>query len=123
MDIENTFKTVLDCAFEVHKMLGAGLLEKAYHKCLVYELNKIGLRVESEKVLPLKYKEINIESGYRIDILVENKIILELKAVEELTDTHLAQIITYMKLANIKLGLLINFNKRYLKHGIKRVVL
>lgn len=117
-------KKVLDCAFEVHSVLGAGLLESTYQKCLVYELRNIGLFVEEEKSMPIVYKGVKIECGYRIDILVEkNKLIIENKAVSELIDIHLAQILSYMKLSGISLGLLLNFNVRSLKSGIKRVVL
>jgi GxxExxY protein len=117
-------KQVLDCAFEVHSNLGPGLLENAYRKCLSYELQQKGLFVEEEKSVPLIYKEVYMECGYRIDILIEhNKLIIETKAVSEFTDIHLAQILSYMKLSEISLGFLLNFNVRSLKNGIKRVVL
>ncbi|HPV57195.1 MAG TPA: GxxExxY protein, partial [Tenuifilaceae bacterium] len=103
--------------------LGPGLLESAYEECLYYELNKIGLKVEKQKALPLVYKKVKLETGYRIDLIVENSIIIEIKAVDSLSDIHLAQILTYLKLSNCKLGLLVNFNVRHLKDGIKRVVL
>ena len=105
-----------------HRKLGPGLLESAYQQCLAYELRNQGLFVEVEKPMPLVYDEVKMDCGYRIDILVENKLILELKAVEELNDVHLAQTLTYLKLSGCKLGLLINFNVAILKHGIKRVV-
>lgn len=123
MDIEKQFKMILDSAFEVHKALGPGLLENTYKQCLAYELNSKGLTVEVEKELPVVYKNVQLECGYRIDILVEKKIIIELESVEKLNDVHLAQILSYMKLADVKLGLLVNFNNKCLKHGIKRVVL
>jgi len=113
---------VIDCAIKVHKELGPGLLESTYQACLAYELKKKGLFVEEQKALPVIYDEIKLEVGYRIDILVENKIILELKSVEALNDIHLAQILTYLKLSDRKLGYLINFNVKLLKQGIKRVV-
>lgn len=123
MDIENIFKKVLDCAFTVHTELGPGLLESAYEKCLYYEIKQTGLKVARQKVLPLSYKTVEIESGYRIDLIVENRVIIELKAVEFLDEVHLAQILTYMKLSKCKLGLLVNFNVKHLKDGIKRVIL
>ncbi len=120
--IENEIGTIiLDCAFKIHKALGPGLLESTYQACLVYELNKTGLSIEVEKALPVIYDGIKLEAGYRIDILVENKIIIELKSVETLNDVHLAQILTYLKLADKRLGYLINFNVKHLKQGIKRV--
>ena len=123
MDIERVFKKVLDCAFTVHTELGPGLLESAYEECLCYELIQIGLRVEQQKALPLVYKEVRLEAGYRIDLLVENKVIVEIKSVESLNEVHLAQIITYQKLSDCKLGLLVNFNVKRLKDGIKRVII
>lgn len=123
MNIEEVFKRILDSSFQVHSTLGPGLLESAYEECLFYELIQIGLRVEKQKALPLVYKEIKLEAGYRIDLIVENSIIIEVKAVDSLSDIHLAQILTYLKLSNCKLGLLINFNVRHLKDGIKRVIL
>ena len=122
-DIETTFKQILDCCFKVHKALGPGLLESAYEECLFYELNKAKLFVEKQKAMPFVYEEVKLDAGYRIDLLVENKIILELKSVEQLTDVHMPQILTYMKLAECNLGLLANFNVKYLKYGIKRVIL
>jgi len=113
---------VLGCAIKVHTELGPGLLESAYEACLKYELTKKGLYVESQKVLPLIYDGINIDCGFRVDLLVENKLVVELKAVEALNNIHLAQIITYLKLSKCKLGLLLNFNVSRLKEGgIKRV--
>ena len=121
---ENIAKIVLNCAYEVHTQLGHGLLENAYQNCLVYELKNNGLYVEKEKQMPVIYKNVTIDCGYRIDIVVEhNKLIIENKAVKEFTDVHLSQILTYMKLSGISLGFLINFGERHLKNGIKRVVL
>lgn len=120
---ENEIGTIiLDCAFKVHKELGPGLLESTYQTCLVYELNEKGMSLEVEKALPVVYRDVKLEAGYRIDILVENKVIIELKSVEALNDIHLAQILTYLKLSDKKLGYLINFNVKLLKQGIKRVV-
>jgi len=115
-------KEILNAAFKVHTALGPGLLESAYQECLFYELKKRGLQVEKEKPLPLIYEEVKLEIGYRVDLFVENKVIIELKSVEALNDIHLAQILTYLKLSDCKLGLLMNFNVKSLKLGIKRVV-
>ena len=109
-------------AIEIHKALGPGLLENAYQECLFYKLNQAGLLVEKEKSMPLVFEEVKLDCGYRIDLLVESKLVVELKSVEVLNDVHLAQILTYMKLGGYKLGLLINFNVNLLKNGIKRVV-
>ena len=113
---------VIRCAIEVHRALGPGLLENSYQECLYYKLKKEGLRVEKEKPMPLIFEEVKLDCGYRIDLLVEDKVVLELKSVEALTDVHLAQTLTYMKLGGYKLGLLMNFKVILLKHGIKRVV-
>jgi len=123
MNREEIFKKVLDAAFRVHTELGPGLLESAYEECLHYEIKSIGLKIEKQKTLPLVYKEIKLDAGYRIDLLVENCVVVELKSVEALTDVHLAQILTYLKLSKCGLGLLVNFNVRHLKDGIKRVIL
>jgi len=111
---------IIGKAIEVHRNLGPGLLESAYQKCLYYELVNEGLKIEQEKALPIIYKDIKLDHGYRIDLLVENKIVVELKTVEYFTDVHSAQILTYMKLGNFPLGLLINFHTKLLKNGIKR---
>jgi len=115
-------KVVFDAALQVHKSLGPGLLESAYEECLSYELRKTGLRVEKQKPLPLLYEEVHMEVGYRVDILLENKLVIEVKSVDVLNDVHLAQTLTYLKLSNCKLGMLINFNVTRIKDGIKRVV-
>jgi GxxExxY protein len=115
-------KIVFECALKVHRNLGPGLLESAYEECLFYELKKANLFVEKQKGLPLIYEDVKLDIGYRIDIIVENKFIVEIKSVENLNDVHLAQIITYLKLSNCKLGLLINFNVNLLKNGVKRVI-
>lgn len=115
-------KVIFDCALKIHKNLGPGLLESAYEECLFYELKKYGLNVEKQKALPLVYEEVRLEIGYRIDIIVENKVIVEVKSVEALNDVHLAQILTYLKLSDCKLGMLINFNVTFIKNGIRRVV-
>lgn len=115
-------KIVFECALKVHRNLGPGLLESAYEECLFYELKKANLLVEKQKGLPLIYEDVKLDIGYRIGIIVENKFIVEIKSVENLNDVHLAQIITYLKLSNCKLGLLINFNVNLLKNGVKRVI-
>lgn len=115
-------KIVFEAGLKVHRNLGPGLLESAYEGCLFYELNKLGLRVEKQKALPLVYEEVKLDIGYRIDLLVEGKLIIEVKSVDELHDIHLAQILTYLKLSNCKLGLLINFNTLLFKDGVKRVI-
>ena len=123
MDIENYFRKILDSSFAVHTALGPGLLESAYEECLFYELRQSGLNVQKQKPLPLIYKEVKLEAGYRVDLLVENSVIVEIKSVDELNNVHLAQVLTYMKLSGCKLGLLVNFNVQHLKQGIKRVIL
>lgn len=115
-------KNILKYAFKIHSKLGPGLLESSYQECLYYELRKAGFKVFKEKALPLIYESVKLDIGYRIDLLVENKVIVELKSVERLTDVHLAQTLTYLKLSDCKLGLLINFNVKSLKHGISRIV-
>ena len=115
-------KIVVNCAFKVHQTLGPGLLESTYEACLHYELTQANLNVETQKALPVVYNDVKLECGYRIDLLVENKVIIEIKSVEALNDVHLAQILTYLKLSGCKLGYLINFNVRLIKDGIRRVV-
>lgn len=119
---QNLTEQIIGCAIKVHKALGPGLLESAYQECLYFELRRIGLFVEKEKPLPLIYEEVKLEVGYRIDLLVEKQIVVEIKSVDALADIHLAQVLTYLKLSNNRLGLLINFNVVLLKDGIKRVV-
>ena len=113
---------IIGCAMKVHTALGPGLLESAYQECLFYELRKGGFAVEKEKPLPLIYQEVKLDCGYRLDLLVDGKIIIEVKAVDALADIHLAQVLTYLKLTGNRFGLLINFNVVRLKDGIKRVV-
>ncbi|MBK7342247.1 MAG: GxxExxY protein [Saprospiraceae bacterium] len=115
-------KEILECAFRVHTILGPGLLESAYQACLSYELVNNGFKVEAEKPLPLIYNEVKLDCGYRIDLFVEDKLIIELKSIDEIAPIHLAQVLTYLKLSKIRFGLLINFNVKSLKDGIKRVV-
>lgn len=120
MELNKITEKIIGCAIEVHKLLGPGLLESAYEECLMYELAKAGLKTERQKSIPVIYKEIHLECGYRIDILVEDMVILELKTVENFCPVHEAQILTYLKFANKSTGLLINFNVTVLKNGIKR---
>jgi len=122
MEINDITSAIIEKAIKVHKNLGPGLLESAYKECLVYELLKSGLKIEKEKPLPLVYEDVKLECGYRIDIMVENKVVIEIKSVDVLADIHTAQVLTYLKLANCKIGLLINFNVLLLKDGIKRCI-
>ena len=114
-------KIVFDAGLRVHRELGPGLLESAYEECLYYELCKQNLSVEKQKPMPLIYQEVRLDIGYRVDLMLERKLIIEVKSVEALNDLHLAQILTYLRLSNCKLGLLINFNTVLFKNGIKRV--
>lgn len=123
MKNEIVFKVVLDCSFKVHSSLGPGLLESAYLECLYYELLHAGLSVEKQKAMPLIYKEVKLDAGYRIDLFVEGCVVVEIKSVEALCDIHMAQILTYLRLSKCQLGLLANFNVEHLKNGIKRVIL
>ena len=120
MGINELTKVIIGCAIEVHKHLGPGMLESAYANCLAFELNKAGLEIQQQVAVPVVYKDVKLECGYRIDILVENKVVLELKTVEGFNAVHEAQILTYMKFAKKNIGLLINFNVTLLKNGIKR---
>ena len=115
-------KIIIGKAIEVHRNLGPGLLESAYQECLYYEIKKAGLFVQKELALPIIYKDVKLNHGYRIDLLVENKVVIELKTVDYIIDVHEAQILTYLKLGNYKLGVLINFNVKMLKQGLKRYV-
>lgn len=115
-------QTIIGCAINIHKKLGLGLLESAYQECLAYELEEAGLNIKKEVPMPIVYKEVKLNHGYRIDILVENKIVIEIKSVESLNDIHLAQTLTYLRLGKFKLGLLLNFNTPVLKKGIRRVI-
>jgi len=122
MDVNQLSNKVIGLAIEVHRNLGPGLLESAYCECLCYEIRNSGLYVEIQKPLPIIYKDIKLEHGYLLDLLVENQLVLELKTVECFTDVHFAQILTYLKLGNYPLGLLINFHTKTLKQGIKRFI-
>ena len=115
-------KIVYESGFLVHKSLGPRLLESAYEECMFYEIKKQGLFVEKQKPMPLFYDEIKMDVGYRLDLLIENKFIVEIKSVEASNDVHLAQILTYLKLSKCKLGMLINFNTSHFKNGVKRII-
>ena len=117
-----TYK-IIGCAYKVHKELGPGLLESTYEICMEHELRKANLKVKSQCALPIVYDTIKLEAGYRVDLLVEDCIILELKAVNEITPTHKAQLMTYLKLSKLKLGLLLNFNVKNMQNGINRIIM
>jgi GxxExxY protein len=123
MEVNEITEKVLFCAFRVHSELGPGLLEKAYEDCLRYELNLQGLNVEPQKILPIRYRDAFIETGYRLDLLVEGRVVVEIKSVESFKDVHFAQVLTYLRLSECKIGLLLNFNVKSLKNGIKRIAL
>jgi GxxExxY protein len=121
--LENQIATaILDQAFKIHHELGPGLLESVYEKCLQFELNEAGYEALTQVPVPLNYKTIRFEAGFRIDLLVNNSVLVEVKSIENLAPVHFAQTLTYLKMKNLKLGLLINFNTKYLKDGIHRVV-
>ena len=122
MEINDITGEIIGCCIEIHKELGPGLLESAYEECLAYELNNAGLFFERQKPIPVRYKEIYIEYGYRMDFVVENQVIIEIKSVEAISIVHTAQILTYMKFAEMNAALLINFNVSILKNGIKRFI-
>lgn len=120
---ENEIATlVLDASFKVHKKIGPGLLESVYQSCLIHELRKLNLRFEVEKQLPIYYDEVVLPKAFRIDLLIEDKLLIELKSVEQVTPLHFAQLLTYLRLSDKKLGLLINFNSVKLTDGIRRVI-
>jgi len=121
--IENKIATsILDQAFKIHKELGPGLLESVYEKCLQYELIQAGHKAQTQVPVPMNYKEIHFDAGFRIDLLVDDKVLVEIKSIERLAPVHFAQTLTYLRMKNLKLGLLINFNNKLLKDGIHRVV-
>jgi GxxExxY protein len=122
-EIERVAREIVDAAFKIHMKTGPGLLESAYQTLMIYELTKRGLVVEKEVPVPLVYEEVQLDAGYRLDLLVNSCVIVEIKAVERLHPIHEAQVITYLKLLNKRLGILINFNVKLIKDGIKRVVL
>lgn len=122
MEINKITEIIIGCAIEVHKRLGPGLLESTYEACLVYEIQKAGLKIIKQLGLPLVYKEIKMDEGYRLDLLVEDCVVVEIKSVEAFNDIHTAQVLTYLKLSGAKVGLLINFNVLKLTDGIKRLI-
>lgn len=122
MEINNLTYLILNCAYKVHSELGPGLLESSCEECLYYELNLLGIKVEKQKVLPLMYQNVQLDAGYRLDLLVENSVVVEIKSVEDFNEVHVAQVLTYLKLSKCKIGLLINFNVKSLKQGIKRLI-
>jgi len=122
MKIKEITNLIIGSAIEVHRTLGPGLLESAYEECLAYELIKKGLSVKRQKATPVIYKEIKLDCGYRIDILVEDMVLVELKSVDAINPVHEAQVLTYLKFSKVKVGLLINFNVAILKDGIKRFI-
>jgi GxxExxY protein len=122
-ELNELTQKIIGCAIEVHKVLGPGLFESAYEECLCFEFNKSKLFYERQKAVPVVYKEIKLECGYKLDLLVENRVVIELKSIELIAPIHTAQILTYMRFAEKKIGLLINFNVTKLKDGIKRYVL
>ena len=123
MKFDKLSNQVIECAINVHRALGSGLLESTYEQCLAYELKQKGIPFKLQYPLPVKYKGIKLDCGYRVDVYIENKLIVELKSIEKVLPIHKAQLLTYMKLAKIKVGLLINFNVLTLKEGLKRYVL
>ena len=123
MKFDKLSSLVIGCAIEVHKSLGPGLLESTYEQCLAYEMNTLRIPIKLQHPLQVQYKGIRLDCGYRIDMLVDNRIIVELKSVDNILPIHQAQLLTYMKLSNIRIGLLMNFNVIYMKTGIKRMVL
>jgi len=122
MGINELSKIIIGKAIEVHKALGPGLLESAYQECLFYELMQTGIQTEKEVPMPIVYKDVKLDHGYRIDLLVQKQIVVEIKTVELFSPVHEAQILTYMKLGNYKLGLLINFHVTLLKNGVRRFI-
>jgi len=120
---EELTSSILKCAFKVHTALGPGLLESAYEECLHYELDKTGIFVVKQKPMPLVYEEKKLDLGYRIDLLIEDKVVIEVKSVDALNPVHLAQLMTYLKLSKCRIGYLINFNVESLKDGIRRVII
>jgi GxxExxY protein len=122
-EMDQTARRIVDAAFKVHSTLGPGLLETVYEICLSHELDRRGLKVARQRTLPIEYDGIRIESGFRLDLLVEDRVIVEIKTVEALMPVHHAQLLTYLKLTGLRLGLLINFNVPMIKDGIKRIVL
>lgn len=122
LHINEVTRLILNCAMRVHTALGPGLLESAYHACLKHELIKNGFRVESEVPLPVEYDGVKLDVGYRLDLVVERRVILELKCAESITDVHVAQLLSYLKLSGMEVGLLLNFHVKHLRDGLKRLI-
>jgi GxxExxY protein len=122
VEFDDLSNRVLGCAIEVHRELGPGLLESTYEQCLAHELIQAGIPFKIQQPIPVSYKQIKLDCGYRVDLFVDDRLIVELKSVEQLMKIHEAQVLTYMKLANVRIGLLINFNVQILKRGIRRFV-
>jgi len=122
MDENDISRIIVDCAYHIHRELGPGLLESVYEKVLMYELEKEGLNIDNQVAIPVRYHEISLELGFRADLIIENKIIIKLKSVEEILPVHKKQLLTYLKLTGLKLGLLINFNSNLIKDGFTRIV-
>ncbi len=116
-------RTIIAAAIEVHRALGPGLLEGTYETCLIFELKQAGLKVEWQKVVPVEYKDVKLDCGYRLDLLIEESVVIEVKSVETLAKIHEAQLLTYLKLSKYRIGLLINFNVKILKQGIRRIII
>ncbi|MBN1007652.1 GxxExxY protein [Amphritea pacifica] len=123
MDTDYLTEKVIGCAIEVHRQLGPGLLESSYEQCLMFELAQAGINAQAQIALPIAYKGMMIEAGYRVDILIPGRLVLELKSVDKLMPIHTAQMLTYLKLSGVRKGLLINFNVNKLTNGLKRIVL
>lgn len=122
MELNDISGKIIEFSIRIHRELGPGMLESAYEACLLYELYQAGLKAESQLKLPIVYQNVRLEAGYRVDLLVEDSVIVELKAIERLLPVHEAQLLSYLRLSKLKLGLLINFNVRLLRDGVKRVV-
>jgi GxxExxY protein len=122
MLVEEIVKAILDEAFYVHKSIGPGMLEKVYQTCLAHRLNERGLYVETEKTVPVIFEALKMECGYRADLVVEDKVVIEIKNIEAIADIHIAQVLTYLRFLDIRHGLILNFNTVLLKNGIKRVI-
>jgi len=123
LEFDELSRKVIGCAIEVHRNLGPGLLESIYRRCLAHELQVAGLKFETEKSVPVRYKEVFFDGDLRLDLLIEDTLVVELKSIDRISPVHEAQLLTYMKLAGAKIGLLINFNVRSIKDGLKRLVL
>ena len=122
MDENELSKIIVNSCFKIHSRLGPGLLESVYEAILFYELNKFGLKVERQKQIPVVWEDIYLDIGFRLDLIIENKVIIEIKSVEQISNVHLKQVLTYLRVTDLKLGLLVNFNEALIKNGIKRVV-